>query len=922
MSNITPFVKRMRTVGGTIYVFSSATEDIGLNISERNNVVKMSNYALLNIPDIAAPTNIDENKFNVLAIPGAFNSFENGNIKDGGVILAESFQNYALNLEANLINRSEYDSKLPTTVSERVFWKWLKETGAIRWDRSDKTGYWKEELFNSSYTSVVQNIGEITAGSIRYDGYGSYNETYVLIPSSYGKSHVYFKQVEDVNYAHGIAIQNGNANILGRENYTIPHPDALDYKAYYDLTSSETTLGGYALTCDGSAGWWTTKEGIAFAPNSYVTDKNTYLTDASIALNNTLKYYDGTPLNTIEFKRSKVDCMSLEYNLTKLYGDASAYTFDDIAMKPLSIGENYDFNTILVYYSVYASSTATSPISTNLLGVLFLDNAVGNTSALKISPSIVISSTKKIQGGNSIYGSTGFGTSYSFRLNIKTDNMFDDTQSVIYDNSSATTSLEETQNLISALEQSVNILNKQTSTINYISNQYVGIASDQNNILNSIVDLQYSVNGISRNITGSESTIPMFSSGINPLVDSSIFVYNNNIGIKTNRPTYDLQVNGDAGVNNLLVSQSIKNSNGDILLGVGSYLNKAPFVQEASLGISFYWSAGKLLVSGADVSVASINALLAIHDSSIGSLTQNKVSKTYVDGSLGKYFKDTSLGVGFILNTFTNKYDVSIATLNTNTFITYSDASVALALKADLGGNPIFTGSPQRSTSVLTSDNSNIFATTNFVHSLVDVSLNGKADKAYVDASLNLKASLSYIDASLNLKTDLSYVDASLNLKANVADVSTNLNLKSNITYVDSSLALRDISINNLSIKLNDLSTNYYSPYIPTNTIIIPTNSSTYTVLGNIIDDRSIILNYTVYRNSTYREGEIRILNTGGSLYLRDSYQENNITPNSNAAGLTFNAVYVDSSININIVANSSDGSSTTFKYNRKIIRS
>ena len=67
MATITPFVKRMRTQGGTIYTFSSALEDIGLNINERNNIVKMSHYALLNIPSIDVPSNLQENKFNVFA---------------------------------------------------------------------------------------------------------------------------------------------------------------------------------------------------------------------------------------------------------------------------------------------------------------------------------------------------------------------------------------------------------------------------------------------------------------------------------------------------------------------------------------------------------------------------------------------------------------------------------------------------------------------------------------------------------------------------------------------------------------------------------------------------------------------------------------------------------------------------------------
>ena len=35
----TPILRRMRETGGTIYTFPSVTEDIGLNLNERNNKV-------------------------------------------------------------------------------------------------------------------------------------------------------------------------------------------------------------------------------------------------------------------------------------------------------------------------------------------------------------------------------------------------------------------------------------------------------------------------------------------------------------------------------------------------------------------------------------------------------------------------------------------------------------------------------------------------------------------------------------------------------------------------------------------------------------------------------------------------------------------------------------------------------------------
>ena len=885
MSNITPFVKRMRTVGGTIYVFSSATEDIGLNISERNNIVKMSNYALLNIPNIGNPSSPIINKFNVLAIPGAFNSFISGgaNIKDGGVLLAESFQNYALNLEANLINRSEYDPKLPTTVCERVFWKWLKETGAIRWNRSSVDGRWEEDLDSySSENSVVQNIGEITAGAIRHDGYGSFNETYVMIPSSYGKSKIYFKQIEDTNYRHGLTV-TGGSNILGRENYTKPHPDALDYKAYYDLTSSDSIIGSYALTCDGSSGWWTTKEGISFVANSYCTDTNAYMLDTSIALNNTLKYNGTYP---IEFNRSKVDCMSLEFN-TSVYGKTS---FDEIAIDEAN-GNDYKFNAILIYYSVYPSANAVSPVSTNLLGVLFLDNAVGNTSSININPDIYIPTTRKIQSGP-----TGFGTSYSFRLNIKTDNMFDDTESIIYDENTSTPTLENFQGVLIALEQSVNTLNKQTSTINYISNQYVDVIKNQDNLVNKLDDLQYSINiSSSTNLTGTVNTIPM-KLGINLWGDSSVYMNLGNVGIRNNKPEHPLDVSGNIRGNDFILKGNIKDNNGNIILGAGFNT----FVKESSLGSSFVWSNGMLTVPAADVSTAIINSHLDALDASVISLRSysydvslNKASITYVNNKFIASLKEASLGSTF--KWFNGKVDVCTGpSIDTANFVAYSVYTPEMLTKANLSGNTIFTGDPGRSTDISIDDNSNKFATTKFI-------------KAYIDSSTTVKA-------------DKIYVDASLDLKANVLDVSTSLGLKANITYTDASLLLRDSSINKLFSISNDVSIRSYSPYLDTSTVSCLADTSTYIYIGNMYNDRSIIITYTATRDAYCREGEIRILNSNGSCFLTNRYQESGGDPSSNLIGAVFSTLTLNPSINLVLKSDLSSASPTSFKFFKKII--
>lgn len=582
MSNnrITPFVKRMRTNGGTIYTFSSAVEDIGLNINERNNVVKISHFALLDIPSINEPTDIEENRFNVNAIAGAWEyAQDSASIKDGRVLIAESFQNYALNLESNLLNSDDYNPTLTRTVTERVFWKWLKETGAIRFDKDLSVGstqYWGEELDadgSLGYNRVVKYVGPVSAGNVRTDTFGTYNETYVLVPTSHGQTDAYFQIIEDENYHHGMEIGDLGENILGRESYTLPQPDGLSYKAYYDFVDSSTQVGNvpYFMYYDNSVGsyspgWWYTAEGVE--PSS--TD-NAYLTDSSIYLSTgiydtTLKYDDGGG-STIEFKRSKVDCISLVSSLDQLkgiYGDP-ALTYDKMAME-YAINDVFNFNAVLIYYTVY-NSTMDEVLGRNLLGVLFIDAPSGNSADIGFA-GITIPSLEKIQSGPG-----GFGTSYSLRLNIKTDNMVDDTTATIVDQSTSDQlNAENWTEAFANLNTAVNLLTQNTSVIQYLTEQYQEVQNTQTQILNDIQQIEYQVNDIGRDIQGTANTLALFADGDDPLVDSSVYMRFGNVGIKNKNPQYPFHISGTTKADEIIIENAIRDTSGNVILGYGSPL--------------------------------------------------------------------------------------------------------------------------------------------------------------------------------------------------------------------------------------------------------------------------------------------------------------------------------------------------------------
>jgi len=556
----------MRTNGGTIYTFSSAVEDIGLNINERNNVVKISNFALLDIPAIQDnnfESDLARNKFNIRTIAGALEYSDEASVKDGRVLIAESFQNYALNLESNLLNQTNYNPALSKTVSERVFWKWLKESGSIRWQKdvsANFTQYWSEEIDadgDDGYNSVVKYIGKVSAGNVRTDSFGTYNETYILVPTSHGQTDAFFKIVEDDNYKHNMKIGDLGENILGREGYTNPHPDALSYSAYYDFVDSSTNVTNWQLEYDNTGtgtftpGWWYTADDRNFAggfDNAYLTDSNSYLTSES--LNTDIKAINGA--DEIYTRRSKVDCLSLvfEDNELKTIYDDPTLTYDKMAIEN-AVNDSYNFNTALNYYTVY-NSTMDEILGTNLLGVLFLD-APSGTSAQIPTEGIVIPSLEKIQSG-----ATGFGTSYSLRLNIKTDNMMDDTQAVIVDE--ATSNQLDVENWTEAfanLGTAVNILTQNNSTIQFLSNQYTQVSETQTQLINDVQALNWRVNEIKPLLTGTKGTVPLFGDPDDLFIDSSIYMLDGKIGLFTKEPVADIELGKDTLVNGSLTTSTL-----------------------------------------------------------------------------------------------------------------------------------------------------------------------------------------------------------------------------------------------------------------------------------------------------------------------------------------------------------------------------
>ena len=436
---VTPLIKPIQDKKGIFYNFQSALEDINITLSNSENAVRFSKFALLRIPEIGTPNTLEtDNKVQFAAV-GESPIIEGLN-PDNNVNLAENFQNYALNFESLLLSRTTYQKNKRLTVSERVFWKWLKETGAIRFQDANAleknsanlpvTPEHTEYRFvekpetNSTYKKVVKYIGDIDVVNTLSSSENSYTEVYIHIPTNVGTTpHVLFKSVADDNYKPTLPpIANTLANPLDIEylsgrHYTDTHPFGLSLKAFYDLDdASVTTEIKNTLAGTYAPGNWFTST----INNSYYFDS---VANFNVAQDQFIRKTQGSTI--VEYQRSTLDGISLDFDLAN-YKLAS----ENPSIKVFSqfndyvANRDFEFNAILVYYDTYDPNTLDSTgnptdFETNLYGVLFLDKIQQSGLEFAIPP-ITKYKPDPLNKTN--------GNSFSFKMNLKLDTSIEETK--------------------------------------------------------------------------------------------------------------------------------------------------------------------------------------------------------------------------------------------------------------------------------------------------------------------------------------------------------------------------------------------------------------------------------------------------------------------------------------------------------------
>jgi len=434
----TPFIKP-RKQGGTFYTFGSASEDIGLNINQNNNIVELSHYALLNIPDFTYASGSA-----YWRIPNK-SSYTSGYSNPGDYVFAEGFENYVLNMETILRNTEGYNFSSPHTVSERVFFKWLLKTRESNLVKDNNTGYYYD---NNNTNCIVKAIGKISATSHRSDDSGVYNETFVQIPSSYSQSYVYFKKVYDENYRPG--------------NYQSSNTDGkLENVIDADLSAQDSSK----LACNGISAF-----------GSYD--------------NETSKAYDASANVPSHFFEILLDLDELK----KVYAsnNKSISTYDDLCTKAAVLNKtSFTFNAILVYYSVY-DSTGKTLLSTNPYGVYILDNATSRVESGIVTykfPTVTKKQTTNTQTG----------TSFSFRINIKTSSAYSGDVTVTDDSTASYTAAEDFTGALKNLNTAVTALRSNIQTMAKIANDNKEIKALAVDAINKVNDIQSTVDSIKHN---------------------------------------------------------------------------------------------------------------------------------------------------------------------------------------------------------------------------------------------------------------------------------------------------------------------------------------------------------------------------------------------------------------------------------------
>jgi hypothetical protein len=520
----TPFIRPLQVQGGTFYSFSSSAEDLSFTFNNSINKFKFSKFALLNIPSINNGDPLG-NSLKLNAPDSAFIDYASNAQQiittNQNVNFSQSFQSYCLNLESTILSSTDYDSTIKQTVAERVFFKWLKEIGGIRYQQANSSQVssllnqnnvtlvedlpvnqirWVEGdpatgltgsygLTGATYNRVVQYIGNLDIVNSVSNNNNTYSEVYVYVPTKDGNTPtVLFKNNLDINYYPDYSWTNNPSDPLNDEYlqgraYDELNPSGLTNLAIFDDDVLGAPSSVYTETSGGTSGVgnWYSPRALA---NTYFTD-STFTDPTALILTKT---YDSASQTYV---RTKLDSVGIDFDpdsYQQIVSDPSISTIEEF--NSTSAAQDFDFNAVLIYYDVYDPA---NPIdsATNLYGVLFLDDVQDQGASIYGIPTLKKYKPNIVTKLN--------GNSYGFKINLKFDvdidqtgveqaindyspfslSMFMDSMTVLQD---ASSTLNNTASIYASLEQRVDNLENLALTSNTAFNLDRRIASIESSL--------------------------------------------------------------------------------------------------------------------------------------------------------------------------------------------------------------------------------------------------------------------------------------------------------------------------------------------------------------------------------------------------------------------------------------------------------
>jgi len=466
----TPLVRIPQIQGGTMYAFASGTRDLTRAFNNPDIKFEFSKYALLDIPNfetaVAGKNTMDFT--NMLDYSGLSYVLKG----DAGHDFANTFQNYALNLEEELLQDDDFDSTLYGSDAEKIFFKWLDAAGAIRFKTADSneavTGGFSTEEQNASgtgtdYDRVVKYLGSIDVNNdIQYKG-NAYHEVYINVPSGIGYT-------PTVLFNSSLYNASGNktyteAEISGRASQTHPDPN-MDLETLVDVAGATP-------------------------------------------------YYDIDANTTSNFE---IDWDIANYSA--IINNSDINSLQDYAKQ----GGDFRFNAVLVYYDLYSDSVSANR-ETNLYGILILDNPQDNPSAANSSyiPELIKYKPNEITGLN--------GNAFGLKLNLKFNSSLDNVGVEVNINDFTTFSMDLFMDTTSALENAAKLLSDANARYTRIANRVdelenLVMSMDSNTeMLSRISSLETDFQNTSANLADSDSLLQLITSAnsrINQLIDGTI----------------------------------------------------------------------------------------------------------------------------------------------------------------------------------------------------------------------------------------------------------------------------------------------------------------------------------------------------------------------------------------------------------------